>query len=258
MHEGIDPGIVALMNNRGNGNNDGMFGMGGGGLFGGLILGSLLRNGNGGLFGGNGDGAGGAAAVSAINTNTKLDSIATAIPAAAANTQNSILQQTIELGNLNAATNLGLCNGFASAKDATQTAMLANLTATTGVKDAVQNSAFALAAAVQNDGDKTRALIQSVTDAQLNRELGVAQTALLEARLREHSTAASRGVEVNVAQSVAQNQQQQQFQAQFQTITGVLGSLVGELQAIKQGQVVFNSGTMTGSATQAAANTRVS
>ena len=52
MAEILTPGSMMM------GGGDGGLGFGsGGGLIGGLILGSLLRNGNGGLFGGDGNGA---------------------------------------------------------------------------------------------------------------------------------------------------------------------------------------------------------
>ena len=52
MAEVMSPGGIMM------GGGDGGLGFGsGGGLIGGLILGSLLRNGNGGLFGGDGNGA---------------------------------------------------------------------------------------------------------------------------------------------------------------------------------------------------------
>ena len=56
--DGLGPMLMSMATKGGGGGGDGMFGGSGSGLIGGLILGSLLRQGNGGLFGNNSDGAG--------------------------------------------------------------------------------------------------------------------------------------------------------------------------------------------------------
>ena len=56
----------------------GLFGMGGGGLIGGLILGSLLRN-NGNLFGGDGNAAAGVATAATVNNSVQTSAIQTAL-----------------------------------------------------------------------------------------------------------------------------------------------------------------------------------
>lgn len=130
---------------------------------------------------------------------------------------------------------------------------VANLTAT---KDAQ----YALATAITNDGEKTRALITSNEMANLQRMLTVSESRALEDRL----VARTREVEVNVTNNntntataiQAQNQAQAQSQAIIQ-LAAELRNLSGDIQAVRQGQVTFNSGTMTGSATQTAANTKV-
>ena len=130
---------------------------------------------------------------------------------------------------------------------------VANLTAT---KDAQ----YALATAINADGEKTRALITSNEMANLQRQLTVSESRALEDRLH----ARTREVEVNVtntntntAQAIqAQNQAQAQSQAIIQ-LAAELRNLSGDIQAVRQSQVTFNSGTMTGSGTQSAANTKV-
>jgi len=57
-----------------------------------------------------------------------------------------------------------------------------------------------------------------------------------------------------------QGQIQAQAQQQSQDVAGLryaLNALIGDIQAVRQGQVIFNSGTMAASGTQAAANTKV-
>jgi hypothetical protein len=130
----------------------------------------------------------------------------------------------------------------------------ANLTAT-------MNAKFELAQVIRDDGDKTRGLIVAQNDAMLNRQLATAEAALLEQRAIGRSAA----TEVNVTQTVtqaqvqlqAQAQQQQQFQI-LANLSATVANLANDIQVVRQGQTIFNSGTMAASGTQAAANTRVS
>ncbi len=124
---------------------------------------------------------------------------------------------------------------------------------------AILNSKFELASTIRDDGDKTRALIIAQNDATLNRELAVAQAALLEQR----AITRGRETEINItntntavaAQSQVQAQQQQQFQI-LSNLAATVGALVQQNQTIHQG--IVNLGTMSGSAgQQTAANTRV-
>lgn len=170
---------------------------------------------------------------------SKLGDIEGAIPLASLQTQNSILEQTAALtSQIN---QVGL----------------AQLAATTGVKDAIQNTGLVLLQATNNEGEQTRSLITQLNTDNLNRLLTVADLD----RRDERSFARTREVEVNVTQNVtqaqAQLQAQAQQQAQFSALFAGLNALVGDIQAVKQGQVIFNSGTMAASGTQAAANTKV-
>jgi hypothetical protein len=195
-----------------------------------IILLALLR-GRGGL--GGDDGGDGINPILFNQITQTLGDIKGAIPAAAASTENVILQQTNALNSALASLGLGVQAGF------------------TNLGDKVTNSATVVLGAVNNDGDKTRALIQSINDANLQRELTVAQNALADERHNRRS----RDVEVNVTQQVNQQQQQAQFQAQ---IGGLLSAVQGlMLQNSRQAQDIVNLGTMTASGTQAAANTQV-
>ena len=126
---------------------------------------------------------------------------------------------------------------------------------------AINQNRYDVTTAVRDDGDRTRALIVSQNDAMLNRELAVAQAALLEQR----AIGRSRDVEVNVTQSVTQNQnnlqQQSQSQQQFQILANLaaqVGNLAGDIQAVRQTQSNVNFGVQgTAGQTASAANTRV-
>lgn len=132
---------------------------------------------------------------------------------------------------------------------------VANLTAT---KDAQ----YALATAITNDGEKTRALITSNEMANLQRMLTVSESRALEDRL----VARTREVEVNVTNNntntataiQAQNQAQAQSQAIIQ-LAAELRNLSGDIQAVRQSQSNINFGTQSGTSQgQAATNNKVS
>lgn len=169
----------------------------------------------------------------------KLGDIEGAVPLAASQIQNSLLDQTGTLSNT------------------INQSGLANLQATAGVKDTVQNAATGI---LLNQNSNTQSILSAICglsskiDANLITQL---QTELLESR----SIGRSREVEINVSQNVNQQQAQLQAQAQqqqqFAALFNCVNALVGDIQAVKQGQVIFNSGTMAASGTQAAANTKV-
>jgi len=143
--------------------------------------------------------------------------------------------------------------GQSSIKESIAAYGVANLTAT---KDAQ----YAIVTAVNADGEKTRALITSNEISNLQRQLTVSESRALEDRL----TARNREIEINVASTntntanaiQAQNQSQAQSQAIIQ-LGALVSNLAGDIQAVRQSQVTFNSGTMVGAGNQTAANTKV-
>lgn len=143
---------------------------------------------------------------------------------------------------------------------ATNTAERTTLTSSAAILSAIAESKYDTAIAVRDGTDKVLAQNALYHEADLQRQLAVAQSALLEER---HSSRI-RDVEISVNQSQVatqvQGQQQGQAQQQLQissAILAALNNLAGDIQAVKQGQVIFNSGTMAASGTQAAANTKV-
>ena len=168
------------------------------------------------------------------------------VPQVALETQNQICQSMASLA-------LGTQQGFANVKDSVQTLGALNLTATQGVSKDVATGTLSNQIAITADGEKTRALLIAFNNDNLQRQLTVAQSALSEERVHRHSD----GVEVRVNQTVQQAQAQNQQQAQLQGLVGLVANLANDIQAVRQGQVIFNSGTMAASGTQAAANTRL-
>lgn len=202
----------------------GFGGGGGGGLLAGLLFGALLGNRNGGgFFGGNGDNGGGAAAVVNDITTTqilsKLGDVQASIPLTASQTQNAILQQTIQTAQ-------GLSQLGNTVMNSSTTNLLATKDLSTQV--AVGNSVI-LAAIAQSEIQTLRDRL-NISDA-TNRALGT---------------------EVNVTQNVNQMQQQAQQQAQLQGISAFLGTLPGIFQRGQNELINIGSGTVSGNS---AANT---
>lgn len=213
-----------------------------------ILLALLGRGRGGGLFGGgDGDCGGGGDAVNQLTLNqvlAKLGTLEGAVPLAACDVQNSILEQTNALQSTLNENNI------------------AQLQATTNVKDTVQNAT----AVLLNQGNQnTQAILQAVaavgtkidtnTIADLQRQLAVAQSR--ETEERHHSRI--REVEVNVSQQVNQQQRQDQFQAQVQA---QFGSLFGILNGIavnnnRSNQDILNLGTMLASGVQTPTTTQV-
>lgn len=139
-------------------------------------------------------------------------------------------------------------------------ASAANLASQSNIKEVVMSSAAALGtavsqsrfditSAVRDDGDKTRALLIAQNEATLNRQLAVAEAALLEQR----ATSRARETEVNVTQTVNQNQaqlqQQTQQQQQFLITNNLLQAILSQAQvaqATNQSLIIGNSGAVNG------------
>lgn len=252
----------------------------GGGLLGGILAGALF----GGGLGNRRDGEGcvtpsmltaGLAGVTDTLQNTTvvqtLGSIQAAIPLAEAQVQLALAgSQAAVVNQVNLGT-MATISGQALINKNVSDAIASSLASQTSIKESIaaygvanlnatKDAQFALATIVKEDGEKTRALITSNTISELQRQLTVAQTAALEDRL----TNRARETEINITNTntatAQQIQSQSQMQAQSQAIiqlSGLISNLAGDIQTVRQGQVVFNSGTMAGSATQAAANTKV-
>jgi len=230
------------------GGHDGM-GLGGGGfgagLVGGLLGGALLGNRRGGLFGGDGCGDGVSPAQAAFDQSIMngVNGLTAAVPSNALQTQNAILESQNAIQNAIASFALGTSQGFSN------------------VKDSVTNTGTVL---LQSGNQNTQSILNAICG--LSSKIDAGTIANLQAELAEVRTArATDGVRVDVTQTVsqnqaqlqAQNQQQQQFQI-LANLSATVANLANDIQVVRQGQTIFNSGTMAGSGTQAAANTRVS
>jgi hypothetical protein len=256
MAEVMTPGMIMGM---GGGGGDGLFGGGGGGgLIGGLILGSLLRQGNGGLFGGDGNGAGAAAVTSQgladMSLMQAIGQVDKAVAVSTAAMEASQANQTIGLTNQFNNVTGSLANRIEGVKDTVNSNAVVLMQQLNAVNTQVLTTANDTQTAVYNDGDKTRALITQQYELNLQRQLADANAAIIELRSREFSGNAARGVEVTTTNNINQMQQQQQQQAQY----GQLASLIYALgQNITATNAAINVGSGTQTASPANNNTNI-
>ncbi|CAB5218768.1 hypothetical protein UFOVP218_135 [uncultured Caudovirales phage] len=230
---------------------------GGGGLIGGLILGSLLRQGQGGgLFGG-GD-TGGASAVTAQGTANM------ALMQAIGAVDKSVAVSTATMEASQATQSLGLTNQFNNVTSSLATRI-------DGVKDAVNSNAVVLMQqlnqvntqimqtandtqrAIVTDGTATRALIVQQYEQNLTRQLTDANAEIIELRNENRLNTATAGINVTNTNNINQMQQQQQQQQQFGQLSNLIWSLG---QSIRSSNEAINvgSGTLTANPTNTNTN----
>jgi len=243
----------------------GFGGLGGVGLFGLIGLNSFLGGNGWGNGFGNGWGAGGPFPGAGFAGTTVADQniselrkdvqgVATTVEAKTNDLTNTIYQQT--LGQTSQFTNLGdlVMNGFAATAPAAKDATIQGILNTQSIKDQAANFQVVnqenfcqIKAAINADGDATRALINTNLIEGLRAEL------VAERRSRD-----LREIEINVTQTnqQTQNQLQAQLQAQSQAIGNALNMLGDQIN--RQTNSMINLGTMTGNAQTATnANTKV-
>jgi len=243
---GTDPTMAAMMAMASkSGADGGLLGGSGGGLLGGLLLGTLLRNG--GLFGGTGVGDANSVMQPTANMSimATLGDIKQAVAVNAATAETSNANQSIALMQAVNASTGAAQTAIGSLKDATNSNTVALMQMINGVTQAISN-----------DGDKTRALVTSQYETNLQRQLADANAAIVELRSDARFAAQGRATDLNITQTVNQAQAQTQQQQQFQVFNDRLGAILASHQNLQQG--IVNLGTMSGAAgQQTAANTRV-
>ena len=229
---------------------DGLFG--GSGLIGGLILGSLLRN-NGNLFGGDGSGAAAAALRSPpeqsqanMSLMNAIGEVGKQVALGTATVETSNATQTGQLTNAissSTSANLIAIQGIKDNISASTQALSAQLN---GVQQQVMENRYELARDINNDGDKTRALITQQYEASLNRQLADANAAVIALQNRFDTAERTRGVEVTTTNNINQMQQQQQQQYQHGQLYNVLWALAQNIQSANSA-INVGSGTQTAS-----------
>ena len=256
MAEVINPSGMLM-----SGGGDGLFG-GGGGLIGGLILGSLLRN-NGNLFGGDGNGAAAATLRSPpeqVQANMSLMQAIGAVDKAVSNSTASMeasqATQTLGITTQLSSVASSLSNNVNGLKDVINANTVSlmqgqnalaqgQLSSTAAINQNVMENRYELSRDINNDGDKTRALITAQYEAALNRQLSDANAAVIALQNRFDNAERSRGIEVTTTNNINQMQQQSQQQQQY-------GQLYNALWGIAQQIQNTNSAINVGSGTQTA------
>jgi hypothetical protein len=256
MAEVMTPGMIMGM---GGGGGDGLFGGGGGGgLIGGLILGSLLRQGNGGLFGGENGGGAASAVTGQATANMQLmqsiGQVDKAVAVGQAAMEASQAQQTIGITNQFNATTGSLVNRIDGVKDAVNANAVAVMQQLNQVNTNMLVGFNNTERAITADGTTTRALIVAQYEQTLNRQLTDANAEIIELRGDSRLAERTRGIEVNTTTTVNQMQQQQQQQAQY----GQLASAIWGLgQQIRSTNEAINVGSGTLTANPANTNTNI-
>ena len=254
MAESITPG--GMMMSGGDG-----FGFGGGGLIGGLILGSLLRN-NGNLFGNDGAGVGGAVLRNPPEQNqANMD-----LMAAIGGVDKSVAVSTAAMEASQAAQSLGFQNQLSQVaqsivgqvtgvKETVNAGTMVLAQQLNGVQQQIMENRYELSKDIQNDGDKTRALITSQYEATLNRQLTDANAAIIALQAKLDTGAATRGVEVTTTNNINQMQQQQQQQQQWGQLYNAIWGLAQQIRSSNEA-INVGSGTLTANPTNTNTNIR--
>lgn len=248
MAEVLSPGGMMMA-----GNGDGGLGFGsGGGLIGGLILGSLLRQGNGGLFGGNG-GDGAAAlrsppeqAAANMSLMQSIGQVDKAVAVNSATFEASQATQSLGITTQLASVASSITNSVAGVKDAVNANSVALMQQLNTVNTNLLQGFNQTQQVVQNDGDKTRALITAQYEATLNRQLTDANAEIIALQNRSALDAATNGITVTNTNNINQMQQQAQQQAQYNHLANLIYGLG---QNITNGAINVGSGTLTANPT---------
>lgn len=243
--------LPALMAERGGAGGFGAGGFGAG-LIGGVLGGALFGGRRGGLFGGGGDDGGAEtriedtvfqtgvlASLGDIKQSIPLTALQTqaAIASAETNLITSTLQQTIALEKDINSFALGTANNFSNV-----------YTALAGVNQNISGQGCQTREAVQNDGDKTRALLTArfqLEDATRINELN-ARVIELQSEGRRSSDTADLRLQITNTNTAVAAQQQGQQQAQQQQILASVQSLFPVLQGLIQVAHATNSNVIAG------------
>lgn len=263
--DGLGPMLMSMAT-KGNNTGDGMFG-GGGGLIGGLLLGSLLRNGNGGLFGGNGGDGAGVIGGATLRNPPEQNQANMDLMASIGQVDKAVAVSTAAMEASQAAQSAGIVsqlNNVAgslstridSTKETVNAMAMVLAQQLSGVDKSIMENRYAISQNITADGDRTRSLITAQYEATLNRQLSEANAAIIELRADERSARRAHDNEINVTQTVNQAQQQSQQQQQWGNLYNMLSDAVQSIRATNQA-INIGAGTLTANPTNTNTNTRV-
>ena len=235
-------------------------GLGGGGLIGGLILGALLRN-NGNFFGGPAGEVGGAVLRNPPEQNQAnmdlmagIGAVDKAVAVSQAAIENSNSMQTNMLSGQLSQVAQATVAQITGVKEAVNAGAMVLAQQLNGVEKSIMENRYALSQDISADGDKTRALITSQYEMNLQRQLADANAAIIELRSRENTNAVARGVEVTTTNNINQMQSQQQQQTQYSQLANLIWGLG---QSIRDTNSAINVGSGTQTSTNTPTNTNI-
>lgn len=195
-----------------------------------------------------------------------LGDIKAAVPLAEAQVQLALAGTQAELSGQITASNIGVIAGQAAINKNISEAIAASLASQSNLNVnilqsstanlmATKDAQYALATAIKDDGEKTRALITTNQIADLNRLAAERQDEIIELRNSAARDRDRHGIEINMINN--QNQNQLQFQAQAQVLTTLSNGLVEAIQSIRATNQAINiGGTQLASPTNTNTNVR--
>lgn len=256
MAEVLQPGSMMMAGNDG-------LGFGGGGLIGGLILGSLLRN-NGNLLGG-GDGVVGGAVLrnppeqnqANMDLMASIGQVDKAVAVSTAAMEASQATQTIGITSQLNNTTASLANRIDGVKDTVNAGVMVLAQQLSALSQTTMENRYELSKDISSDGEKTRALITQQYELNLQRQLADANAAIIELRADNRLAERTRGIEITTTNNINQAQAQQQQQQQFQTLAGLVANLANDLQYIRGNNQAINVGSGTQTANPVNTNTNI-
>ena len=235
---------------------DGLFG--GGGLIGGLILGSLLRN-NGNLFGGAEGGAALRSPPEQSQANMSLmnaiGEVGKQVALGTATVETSNATQTGQITNAISSSTSANLIAIQGIKDNVSAATAALTNQINGVQQQVMENRYELSKDISADGEKTRALLVQQYEAMLNRQLSDANAQVIALQSRFDNAERARGVEVNTTNNINQMQQQQQQQQQWGQLYNAIWGLAQNIRSNNEA-INVGSGTLTANPTNTNTNIR--
>jgi len=267
-----DVNIFGAIPNMGMG---GGYGAGTGAAVGGFLGAALGRNGN--LFGGgNGTDVSGLNNLQgAIDTNAILSNLAdikAAVPLAESQVQLALAGAQSDITQQNQAQTLALMQQanagqlasvqlFANTGDKIDNVATQQAVGFGVLGSAIQKQTFDISQVVNNDGEKTRALISRQYEDTLNRQLTDAKNEVIELRGDRRIAEATGNITItntNTANAMqAQNQAQQQFQI-LANLAAQVQNLAGDIQSVRQATSNVNFGVQgANTQTNSASNNRV-
>lgn len=151
--------------------------------------------------------------------------------------------QTLFLQNALATLALGSQQGFSDIKDTTQAGFALTNSKICAFEAAVAEGLCSVKQRIDDEAEKTRALINDINRETLNRQLSDAKNEIVELRTDGRIRERGRETEINVTQNVVQAQAQAQQQAQFNALLDRFSFLSAELQLQRQANKTVQFGT---------------